>query len=284
MPIFTHDLDATGATFRKSIADLKAFSTLEPMLNAGTAPKSRLYPWPIVDNVENVKDDTVYQTLNSGDRVRIKEGARNITMYVPNGDTELLGRLKQAECAGKGVYIIDLDGNFVYSSRGTNDTYAYPIRIAKNTLDVQLMTGTYSEVQMLKVTFQVDLAEKDEYLRMIPASELDWTIDDIYGLVPVFGTVVGSPAATTFTIDVFARNSTSDNVPVTDFVAADFALYNVTDSASVTISTCVESSTIPGRYVFTYASQTSADVLRLTTNKDRYTSEDALEDVVITIA
>jgi len=253
-------------------------------LNAGTAPKSRLYPWPIVDNVENVKDDTVYQTLNSGDRVRIKEGARNITMYVPNGDTELLGRLKQAECAGKGVYIIDLDGNFVYSSRGTNDTYAYPIRIAKNTLDVQLMTGTYSEVQMLKVTFQVDLAEKDEYLRMIPASELDWTIDDIYGLVPVFGTVVGSPAATTFTIDVFARNSTSDNVPVTDFVAADFALYNVTDSASVTISTCVESSTIPGRYVFTYASQTSADVLRLTTNKDRYTSEDALEDVVITIA
>ena len=283
MPIFTHDLDATGATFRKAIADIKTLSTFEPMFNVATAPKSRLYPWPLVDNVENTKDDTVYQTLNSGDRVRIKEGARNITMYIPNGDTELLGRLKQAECAGKGVYLIDLDGNFVYSTRGNNDTYAYPIRIAKNTLDVTMMPATYSETQMLKVTFQVELAEKDEYLRYIPADELDWTIDDVYGLVPIFGTVVGSITTTTFTIDVFAKNGTSENVPLTDLVAGDFDLYNVTDSASVSISTCVESTTVEGRYTFTYTAQTSADVLRLTLDKERYSSENALEDVSIAI-
>jgi hypothetical protein len=57
-------------------------------------------------------------------------------------------------------------------------------------------------------------------------------------------------------------------VLVEGLVAGDMALYNVTDSASVTITTAVEAP--DGTYTISYATQSVADVLRLTITKDGY--------------
>ena len=57
-------------------------------------------------------------------------------------------------------------------------------------------------------------------------------------------------------------------VLVEGLVAGDMALYNVTDSASVTITSIAESP--DGTYQINFASQTVADVLRLTITKDGY--------------
>jgi len=50
-------------------------------------------------------------------------------------------------------------------------------------------------------------------------------------------------------------------LPISGLVAGDFVLYNVTDSAAVTISTCTESP--DGTYAFTFTGQTNTDILRL---------------------
>ena len=55
---------------------------------------------------------------------------------------------------------------------------------------------------------------------------------------------------------------------VEGLVAGDMALYNVTDSANVTITSAVEAP--DGTYTISYASQTVADVLRLTITKDGF--------------
>ena len=76
-------------------------------------------------------------------------------------------------------------------------------------------------------------------------------------------TAAASISTTSFKTTMTFDYGTWKNKDVaTGFDAADFALYNVTDAASVSISTCVESP--DGTYTFTYTAQTSADVLRLT--------------------
>ncbi|WP_196302365.1 hypothetical protein, partial [Streptococcus pneumoniae] len=51
-------------------------------------------------------------------------------------------------------------------------------------------------------------------------------------------------------------------------VAGDFALYNVTDSAAVTVGSVAESP--DGTYLITFAAQTANDVLRITPTKAGY--------------
>ena len=117
---------------------------------------------------------------------------------------------------------------------------------------------------------------------MVSANDITIDMFDVVGLIDVYGGTPTSISTTGFTINLYNYYGTlKDKQEVQGLVAADFDLYNVTDSAAVTISTATETSS--GTYAFTFTAQTSADVLRLSVDKNGYDSTIGLETVVVTI-
>lgn len=284
--VFVAKINSAGNPQFVTVANAKLFSAVEPWLNVGTNYKSRWFPTAELENLEDLRQDPVKQTFNSGLEVKVRDGFRMFTAFIPNGDTELLGRLKSYECAEIGAFILDQDDNFIHSNGGATtipQVNCYPILIDKNTWDVQLVKPTDAEVQMIKINFQWKATEKDENLRMIPSGQMNWTREDLYGLINVYGTEV-TCGQTDTVANIFAINSTSETEAITGLLAANFGCYNVTDSSSVTVTGAVESTTVPGQYTLSYASQTIADVLQFSIAKDRYDSEVGLEEVVFTVA
>lgn len=279
--IFVPEIDESGDDNSHSVMEISNWEYFQDLINTTTPQKSRLYPTPVFDNVENTRAETVFQDLSSGNRVKIRDGFRTITLFIPGGDPEMLGRIKEVGCSDGGFYALDLDGNFIYSNRGNNtDTSTmYPIRFDKNTFDAQFVWSTYTETQFIMVTFQIKLSEKDEWLRMIPEGDLGWGLEDPYGLIPVYGTVDGV-SDTEITIDLFALTSTSGKVPISGLQDGDITLHNLTQA---TLEDPVVSEDAEGSYTLTFSAQDPGDEVYLSIEKTRYTSEQALENVEIEI-
>lgn len=282
--ILLAEINASGVNSFVTIANAKLFSAVEPYLNIATASKSRWFPTPELENIEDLREDPVYHTFNSGKMAKVRDGFRTHTAFIPNGDTDLLRRLKNYECVNIGAFVMDQEDNFIYSNRGDVDpgNNAYPILIDRDTWDVQLVKSTDSETQMIRIRFQFKSTEKDENLRMIPADQLDWDRQQLYGLIDVYGDDVNVETEE-LTVDVYALNGTSQTEPITGLLAANFAIYNETTAAAVTVLTATEDALVPGRYVLTYAAQTPADVLQVSIAKNRYDSEVGLETVEFTV-
>jgi len=117
------------------------------------------------------------------------------------------------------------------------------------------------------ITWSLD--EKDENMSMITVDEMTDGVAGIKGLLDIkssYANISTTGFDVTLTVDGYGTKLTPQLVK--GLVAGDFALFNVTDSLSVTILTATESP--DGTYAITFAAQTSADVLRLTPSKDGY--------------
>jgi hypothetical protein len=116
---------------------------------------------------------------------------------------------------------------------------------------------------------------------MVSANDIAIDLFDLRGLLDVYGTTPTAISTTGFTITLETFfGSMKDKVEVVGLLLADFILYNVTDSLPVTILTTTENP--DGTYAFTFAAQTSGDVLKLSVDKNGFDST-PLETVVITI-
>jgi hypothetical protein len=114
------------------------------------------------------------------------------------------------------------------------------------------------------IKFKYRTSVDDSYRRLIEASDLDFdALEELYSLYDVSSTITAI-SATGFT----ATLKDEYGLAVQGLAIGDFALYNVTDAGAVTISAMTETSA--GVYAFTFASQTSADVLRLTPTENGY--------------
>ena len=264
------------------IASAKVFASVEPWLNVATAIKSRWLPTPELENLTDLRAEAVFQTFNSGKKQKVRDGFRDVYAFIPKGDAELYGRLKNlGACNEIGALAMDQSSNLIGSKRTQTTlpyTNIYPILIDRGSWDVQFVKSTDAEVQGIAIMFQWKSTEKDEDLIMIPVSKMDWSREDLYGLLDVYGTEV-STGQTSMVVDVFLKTAASEVLPLTGLLLINFDLYNKTDSASVTITGATESLTVPGRYTLTYASQTVADQMKLTIAKDRYDSANGLEKV-----
>lgn len=252
--------------------------------DALVSPYSRWYITPTLENVEDTRAETVFQTFNSGKKSKVRQGVRTFMGFIVDGAAfEMLDKVKEFSCARIGAYVVDTAGNL--HGNGQDADKLYPIAIDKQSFDPQLVKATDAEVQMIQIMFDWGRLEDDRYLKMITADSL--TAVDLLeydGLIDLYGETVGAIGQTSFTIDIHTSYGNAISpTPVTGLVAADFALYNVTDSSAVTISSLTESLTVEGRYTVSYASQTSADVLRLTPNKFGFDG-DAIKQMTITIA
>jgi hypothetical protein len=104
---------------------------------------------------------------------------------------------------------------------------------------------------------------KDEYIAQISGSDLtSVNLLNLEGLINAKKSQT-STGQTTMVFKLYTEYGTvATPIAIEGLVAVDFALYNVTDSAAVTVLTSTESPA--GTYTLTYASQTVLDVIRIT--------------------
>lgn len=259
--IFDTELDSTGSVKERSASDLESFAVVETWLNA-VSFEDRWLPTPELENVENIRDEAVFQEFNSGNKAKVRDGFKNFTGYIVQAPRELVGQLKLIGCSDFGAYIIDKSGNLM-GYKGSTNTVMRPILIDKNTLDVQFVEATDSEVAMIMIKFQWKQSMLDENIKLISADELDYSCADLYGLLDVCGTPVPS-SATDFQVTLTTNYGTN----VDGLIAGDFTLTNLTTSAPIVIGSVTASGS--GVYDFVIPAQTTGDVLELTASKDRY--------------
>ncbi len=284
--IFTSAITEAGVDNKISTANAKVFTNVETLLNVATPRKGRWYPTPELENLTDLRDDSVYQEFTSGAKAFIREGFRNVYAFVPNGDAEFYARMKDmGRCNNIGAYGMDQPSNLIGSKRTQTAvpfTQLYPILIDRNSWNVQFLKATDSTVQGIAIMFQWKSSEKDEYLAMIPNSTMDWDREKLYGLFDVYATA-GAVSQTDLVVTVYLQTASSQVEKITGLVAADFKIYNNTTSAAVTVTGCTETVGNPGQYTLTFASQTVNDELTVSMSKNRYDSELGLETLLFTV-
>lgn len=276
--ILVPEVDASGAVNKFATAGDVDKAALQAKFD--DADKyNRFYPIDVLENVEDIRADAEFFEFNSGKKAKIKDGTRTFTGFIPFQAGEYMGKLEDWSCNKFGVYIIDKAGNFVYGTDESTKLEVLPIMVDEASFSVELMKKTDAEPVMIKITFDFRESEKDALLRLIKESDLDFdglSEVDVYGLYDAKH-VVSDISQTGFTSTI---SEAIYGFAIENLVPADFSLYNVTDSAPVTIIGAPESS--EGVYDFTFASQDVSDVLRLSLTKSGY-DDSLIEAATITV-
>ena len=150
----------------------------------------------------------------------------------------------------------------------TEDGNLYPIRCDKNSWEAKLVKATDTTQQKVALAFDIHPDERDEQLRYFAETEYTCNFADAVGLLDIFSTNT-SVGATISVLDLYTRFGTAKvKEPMKGLLAADLAIYNVTDSLAVAVVSLTEAP--DGTYTITYAAQTVTDVLRFTFTKDGF--------------
>jgi len=224
----------------------------------------RWYPLPKHVNAEISKEASVYETFNDGSKNFIHEGVANFKALYAAKQPNYLNILKSGRCTEMGVFIVDKNGALIGNTNGESGVL-YPLWISKNTTDAIMKWATDSTGLNIEFMFEFDADQYDENVHKIDASDMV-SVNLLNGYDGLYDAAI-SYTSTGQTSMVFALTSkyggsVATPVKIQGLLAADFALYNVTDSSAVTVATCTESPA--GTYTLTYLSQTVADVIRVT--------------------
>jgi len=264
--IFVPTYDSTGAknNFLTEADVTKA--NIQAKLDE-TDPLNRYYALPLMENVEDLRAESTFFEWNSGQKVFIRQGARSFTGLMPDGDPQFLDRLQTWKGQDFACYIIDADGNFVYSD-GTGQIN--PIAIDGNSFDVTMVKATDSEPFSIMIQFDFRDDINDGNLRYLPLHDLDFDgrTSDLYGLLPLVPIVDAAAAGVTTTVKV----TTDYGTPVTGLVAGDFTLYDVTAATDLAVTDAVEDVNAPGVYTLTATTTVQGNTTRLTVAKIKYQS------------
>lgn len=233
-----------------------------------TDPSERWYFSPFIENVEDTKGDSTFESLNSGSNIFVSEGARTFTgMYIKEGAT-FLGKLKSGKCVDFGVFTVDIEGSLT-GSKSIDGTKLYPIAVDKETFNPVLMKATDTTVEKVSVSFEFSRAERDEDLSSISASDMSVNLLEYEGLLDAY-LASSNILATSVDITVSTSYGSFGNpIKIEGLVLADFALYNVTLDSAITPTLAVETD---GTYTITFPAALASDVIRVTLSKDGFDS------------
>lgn len=254
VPLF----DKTGARNQIDLTSTLDKSYFDALINNADGSK-RWYPLPELENVEDVRADTEFETSNSGQKYKVRKGIRTFTGHIFKGSTDYQRLIDTYGCKNIGVYFVDNQGQLIGDR--SFDGFLSPIPVSKGSWDSMYVPATDSTVPKLKIMFDFEKTFADSDMGYVTsASDID--LRDLEGLVSIFGEIVGSVTTTSFSAKITTDfgNLQSQNV-VAGLVLADFELNNLTTPAVITILTLTESP--DGTYAFTYAAQTSGDELQL---------------------
>ena len=222
----------------------------------------RWYPLPKFVNVEMAKGESTYEEFSDKTKKLVAEGVRTFKGLLPAIQPQYLSVLKSGNCTDMAAYIIDKAGKLVGYTNG-EENVLYPFPLNANTMNAVYMWATDTTGSNIDFSFEFDVDMKDEYIAQISGDDL--TSVNLLNLEGLYNAKKSqtSTGQTSMVFKLYTEYGTvATPIAIEGLVAADFALYNVTDSAAVTVSTCTESPV--GTYTLTYASQTVADVIRIT--------------------
>ena len=210
-----------------------------------------------------------------GTVVRQGNKTYSVAFIGKKGNPQYAGRLN-AICQDFGVFSIDVDGRikgmFVNSE-------LRPTRVENGTVNAIYMEPTADTQQKVMLGFTVNLTENDGNLSFIEKSHLGADMLDVKGLIDVSAGDATGITTTMFTSKLtFCYGEAFNNMKFKGAVLADFVLAQISPTpAAVTILTVTESP--DGTYKFTFAAETTGDVLKLTLTKSGF----EMEPLLITI-
>ncbi len=288
---YTPTYDSVGGRNRIALTDDIDEAYILAKLNHADKSK-RWYPIVGMQNYTNDKADPVYETTASGDKFFIKDGIRTVAFEALKVEPVYKTQLDKMACEEVSVFGIDSQGSIIGMVPETEDGYLYPIRIAQGSFYTKFIFPTDSTQQKLMVTFDFDQREEDGQLRTIISTDMEANLLNARGLLDIMSLLVGSATTTVFTLDLYTLfGSEQSKKPLTGLVVGDFysvaggvasRVYNVTDALAVTLTSVVESSTVPGRYTFTMsAAQGSGEVIRITPVKNGYDFSEVILNTVL---
>ena len=228
----------------------------------------RWFPLSELKNVVEEKADTVNEEFTDKSLVPIDEGKRSFTGAIINQGSKLLEKLESWACQEFGVYVIDKNSNFIYITDSATKLKVQPIAVDQNSWRIKYIKATDTTVAKLEIKFDFAINMQDKYLRERASEDLDFdglNTADVYGLYTALG--VGASVGMAHASMSMAI-TTDYGLPVKNLSITDFALYNVTDSVALPITSVTESP--DGVYTFTFAAVTANDVVRCTPTKSRY--------------
>lgn len=236
-------------------------------INAADA-SARWYPSGYFENVEQTQADPTYQTFNSGRKSFVHQGPRTFQGLIVGEKLKgtpfgLLAKYEEYGCIDLGAYIVDKEGNLI--GDGSTAGELRPIRVDEGTFYARRIAANDSGIEHIMLSFDWNELTKDSDLAMITTGEMTANMLQVEGLVDVYAEYTDI-SQTSFTARLYTSyGDISNPTRVKNRVIGDFDLYSITDSADVTILTMTEGTgDDKGIYTFTFASQTIADVLRLT--------------------
>lgn len=230
------------------------------------------------ERAEDKKEDVEGVMKRTGEKgVR----TRAFELLGKDATPEILAALESFQCRDLGF--LDLTKKGQIWGTNTGDGNLLFTRIEADTFEVNAVYATDGVIQKITVMFAIDETEIDSEQDYIPSSDIAYATRFWYTSAPLEVAIVEvlSTALDTFVVDLkWFRNDWAGNQAITGFVSSDFntngvaTVYNVTDSAQVSILTAVESTTIPGRYTITLASaQDDQDQIKVDIVKDGYAAE-----------
>lgn len=219
------------------------------------------YPIPgELKNVEKPKAENITQTYPDGSIYFIAEGRRSWSGEWPSLGSIFAGTLKANRCSSFGIYEIDNSGSILGSSNGEVG-YLYPVAVDPNTWAPLWNAKTDTTLENTKLTFQYSSLILDEYFTIVSGQSVTGiNLLSIVGLIDVMNTYV-SNSTTVMVTKLYTKYGTAAK----GLVAADFAMFNVTTSSPVAITTVVEAPA--GTYTITHAAAVVTNKLRLTPTK-----------------
>lgn len=260
--------DSTGVKNKLDLTGTINEATIIALINQSDASK-RWYLSPVFENVVKATADTTFEEAPSQRKKRIKAGKKSFSAEHWDVAPQLEGKYNEYLCGGWGVIELDIDGNIIGKKVGTD---LYPIPVDGDSFDVKYVDPTDTATSKLMVSFDYNRLMKSEELWLISADELGADLNDQDGLKDVVLEFVSKTSTQVVVNATLSYGTAVQLLKVKGLLAADFALYNNTLSASHTIATVTEGTGAnEGQYTITYAAITgSVDNLTLSMSKDGY--------------
>lgn len=220
-------------------------------------PSKRWYPYQGLRNVTQAQADATYETFDNGERTKLRDGVKNI-MFEVTGVTEQYFNATASACTDFGLVLIDVCNNIKGQLEG--DTL-YPRPVNTGSFDSMYIDAVADASPKVRFTMDYDILTSDGDQWQVLASDFaPIQPNALRGLIDATLTLVDVVSATEFIADAELNYGPANNpLPFKGGVAANFGLYNVTDSAAITPTTVVESTTVRGRYTFTVPAVTASD-------------------------
>lgn len=265
----TPTYDSTGALNKVTAGTLIDQAFLTARLN-DTDRTKRWYPLMGVEAATSERADPTFFDNPSGAKEFVKQGARDLSYELRKRGSEFLGSMLGCVCSEYSVYFVDLEGKFrgMITGVGVASDF-YPVKIQPGSFYPSLMQATEDNPEHLLVKFQYGLTEKDELLRTYPDALITANLLLAKGLVDVFMAVSGV-SATGFTAALTTKYSNGNKYNPTGLVAGDFALEDVTDTTSISITSVTETAPGSGVYVFVHTSTLTSKTKQLTPTKSGF--------------